>query len=152
MTKNRNRVTISNQIQLSCPDSIQAQNLHFCYKINLGHTKKLIALEDEFWKLHDLISFNTSLLLSVWDIFQEGGCSLQYFCHSSSHFFTLHHLSCLSSVQPPYIPPLFPFSRTLLLIFRSITLHPRWPTRTVSHWLKEEGDVINHCRKVKENG
>lgn len=107
MTKNKNRTTISKLNPTSCPASIQARKSHFCYKINLGHKKKKhIALVDEFQKLRNLISSHTSLLLSVWDIFQEGGCILQHFSHSSSHFFTLYHLSCLFSVQLPYtLPP-----------------------------------------------
>jgi hypothetical protein len=68
----------------------------------------------------------------------------------TSLLYIIYHAFPPSSFLPPH-SLLLPFSpTTLLLIFRSITLHPRWPLRIVSHWLRELGDVINHCPKLSK--
>jgi hypothetical protein len=68
----------------------------------------------------------------------------------SSLLYIIYHAFLPSSLLPPHSLLLLFSPTTLLLIFRSITLHPRWPLRTVSHWLRELGVVINHCPELSK--
>lgn len=127
------------------PDTIQARKSYFYFKIYLY--KNRITLADEFQKLHNLISFHTSLFLSASDIFQEGGVfySILAILQVTSLLYIIYHAFSLSSFHA--LPSAQFLQQLCCSSFRSITLHPRWPPRTVSHWLRELGNVINHCPK-----
>jgi hypothetical protein len=154
MIKNRNRVTISklsptlvSWFHSSAEVTYLLQNKLRPYKKSYSVSRWILEVAAQSHFIPYISYFPSGIFSKRVGVFYSILAILQV----ASLLYITYHVFSPSSLPTFY--PRLPFSRTtLLLIFRSITLHSRWPPRTVSHWLKEQGGVINHCPKVKENG